>query len=158
MISNLTMRLNWGDKSPRVNFYAQNCTYFCRLPKKIKSALSIDAGEIWRERTFPRTFWYHGCRWEQLLYHLMLLFVFEIGKNVKLLDNFLPFFPHDLHSRTICGDLSPQFNVIMFIGTIFIAPVICSLMFTLVKMLSTGHISTPILLFFTTAAAGYHEA
>jgi hypothetical protein len=93
MISNLTMRLNWGDKSPRVNFYAQNCTYFCRLPKKIKSALSIDAREIWRERTFPRTFWYHGCRWEQLLYHFMLLFVFEIGENVKLFDNFLPFFP-----------------------------------------------------------------
>ena len=95
---------------------------------------------------------YNGYWLDHLLYHFMLLFVFKISENVKLLDNFCLFFSHNLRARTMCGDLSPQFNGIMSIGTTLIAHEIGSVTFALQKILPVGYISDPILLFFSTAA------
>ena len=65
---------------------------------------------------------------------------------------FALFFSHNLRARTICGDLSPQFNGIMSIGTILIAPQIGSVTFALQKIFPVGYISDPILLIFSSAA------
>jgi hypothetical protein len=52
----------------------------------------------------------------------------------------------------MCGDLSPQFNGIIFTGTIFIASLIGSVTFAIEKKFPLGYILDPILLFFSTAA------